>query len=693
MRIKSAVGVIVALIFFLPLFSFSETVVLKTVKKSGGDFSSLKAALEAIPQDLVWKNETWIIEIQDEGPYVQDVARIYNKRTDAGHQIVVRSASGITPKIQSQRGFAFQISRASYVTLDGLKFVGERGNGVIVDNSSYVTIKNSTIAGAAYQGISFYRVQSSSILNSRIYSCHVGIYSVDSPKNQIDNNLIYHTFYAGVYLGFNSPSTLLQNNVFFNNPTVLSIEDRTGGGNQFIHNVVDGGKRGEYVYRIATNVPPQTVFDFNRISLSHAKLARLRNEDISSLSQWHLQGQDLESIEEEDVIESLGLNFNIQKIKKSIAKRHGDFSSIQEALAAMPRNLVETNQSWEIEFEDSETYFEPIHLSPVTSPEHFLVIRAKNGETPQLEVYRKDAILLSHAQYVTIEGLTINPGAYRGINLTQSRFCTIHHCTVKGVWGAGISVFGGFQNQITENTIQQSSLALELYSYAQANVIKDNIFYRNKAYGITLQSSPMNEISGNILFNNGYFELWISEGGGTKFLRNIVYNEGKWGGISLENGVPVRAQFNENIYYFPAGPMGRVSHREYYRNHSMFRIFSRRGQRTFRMVYTYYQTLGESQGGTGLDAASEFKDPQFRSTVLGQEDFRIRPSEENKPQQEETPSLEGQAKDQAQEPEPEKVKKDTPEENNSSNKVPTQTDDKQQDKPKKENTLNKILRR
>ena len=91
--------------------------------------------------------------------------------------------------------------------------------------------------------------------------------------------------------------------------------------------------------------------------------------------------------------------------------------------------------------------------------------------------------------------------------------------------------------------------------------------------------------------------------------------------------------------------------------------------------------------------SSEFKDPQFRSTVLGQEDFRIRPSEENKPQQEETPSLEGQAKDQAQEPEPEKVKKDTPEENNSSNKVPTQTDDKQQDKPKKENTLNKILRR
>src|SRR3990167_7807443 len=114
MRIKNAVTGIVLLLFFFPLFSFSQTVVLKTVKKAGGDFSSLKAALEAIPQDLVQKNETWTIEIQDEGPYVQDVARIYNKRTDLQHQIVVRSASGITPKIQSQRGFAFQISRASY---------------------------------------------------------------------------------------------------------------------------------------------------------------------------------------------------------------------------------------------------------------------------------------------------------------------------------------------------------------------------------------------------------------------------------------------------------------------------------------------------------------------------------------------------------------------------------------------------
>src|SRR3989338_2359374 len=201
MRIKSALGVIVALIFFLPLFSFSETVVLKTVKKSGGDFSSLKTALEAIPQDLVQKNETWTIEIQDEGPYVQDVARIYNKRTDLQHQIVVRGASGVTPKIQSSRGVAFQISRASYVTLEGLKFIGERGHGVSVDTSSNVAIKNSIVAGAGYQGITFYRVQSSSIVNSRIYSCNVGIFIVDSAKNQIENNFIHHTFFTGITLG------------------------------------------------------------------------------------------------------------------------------------------------------------------------------------------------------------------------------------------------------------------------------------------------------------------------------------------------------------------------------------------------------------------------------------------------------------------------------------------------------------
>ncbi|MBI2646010.1 MAG: right-handed parallel beta-helix repeat-containing protein [Deltaproteobacteria bacterium] len=683
MRIKNAVTGIVLLLFFFPLFSFSQTVVFKTVKKSGGNFSSLKTALEAIPQDLVQKNETWTIEIQDEGPYVQDVARIFNKRTDARHQIVVRAASGVTPQIQSFRGVAFQISRASYVTLEGLKFIGERGHGVSVDMSSHVTIKNSIVAGAAYQGITFYRVQSSSIMNSRIYSCNVGIFIVDSAKNQIENNFIYHTFFTGITLGFNASSNLMRNNVLFNNPTGLSIDHSTGVSNQFIYNVMDGGSRGEYFYRIATTIPPQTIFDFNQFNIEQAKLARVGNQEVVSLSQWQLMDQDLQSVEEKRALESLGIDFGVQKVKKSIAKRRGDFSSLQGAVAAMPRNLVAANQAWEIEFEDSETYQEFLSLAPITSPEHTLVIRVKNGQTPRLEALRRDAVMLYGAQYVTIEGLTIAPGAYRGINLSQCRFCVVKKCTIEGVWGAGISIFGGFQNQITENTVRGSAVALELYSYAQANVIKDNIFYRNKAYGITLNSSPMNEISGNILFNNGYFELWISDnGGGTKFIKNILYNEGKWGAVSLENGIPYHAQFDQNIYYVPIGPIGRVGRKEYYSSKgSMFRIFSRKGERSYRMVYTSYPTLGEWQLGTGLDLSSEFKDPQFRSTLLGQEDFRIHPAEPPAPNPPEEESiLENNKKDKKEDKEEDKESKD-------------EQNQKDTPQPKKEDKLNQLLRR
>ncbi|MBI2645625.1 MAG: right-handed parallel beta-helix repeat-containing protein [Deltaproteobacteria bacterium] len=279
----------------------------KTVKKQGGNFSSLGAAVKAIPQDLVSRNESWIIEVQDDGPYIESTV-IISQKTDANHTITIRNQTGKTPVLMpTPYSSGFRVRYTKYVTIDGFKIIGQyKANGVFIEGSQYITVQNCTILNSDTEGIVLYGSHNSNIHHNRIYSCRNGIHCYYySQNNIIENNTIYHQLGNGIVLNRNAKYNQVRRNLLFNNPNAIKIESNTGEGNRFEDNILASGPRSQYLYYFSGNIPFQTLSNFNTLYAPSSKIAFVSGNSYSTLSQWQTTSQDLNSTIQDPLLASL----------------------------------------------------------------------------------------------------------------------------------------------------------------------------------------------------------------------------------------------------------------------------------------------------------------------------------------------------------------------------------------------------
>ncbi|OGQ14434.1 MAG: hypothetical protein A3B70_02170 [Deltaproteobacteria bacterium RIFCSPHIGHO2_02_FULL_40_11] len=605
---KGILGALLLIFWAVTAQAVSVTTIVKSIKRSGGNFGSIQKAIDAIPKDLVTANQSWILEIQDESMYVEPV--VIEKITDPSHTLTFRSASlSLHPILLVQRGIGILIKNTSHVTIDGLRILGYGTGstiGIRVENSDDVTLQHMDVLGL-YVGIQTRESDSAVIAHNDVHSCQYGIY-VDAESNHttVEDNTIYHSIVGGLTLSTAS-HTKIRHNQFFNNSYALFFTAPIGFGNSFTDNVLQAGELTKSLIYSINGLPQQFTSNFNVLHAPNAPIAQVKNETFKNLNKWQSQGQDQDSSTQNPNLENQSPEMKVATVTKTVGNANADFKTITEALNAVPKNLVDANESWIIEIQDSRTYEEPLDLYGFhTSPSHTLTLRAKEGEIPILRSGQWDkTVSLLRMQYVTLEGLTIDAGKTAwGIRLWGSRFCTIKKCHIFNAVGSGVSLIASHSNVIVESRIHHNQRGIELIQNSSRNRIEKNWIYRSRAgCGIYLSSATMNVIQENVLFHHNTAIAFYSDvGTHNKFTSNIIVHDLKRVGISMNGPIPEGTLFDTNTIYMPEGYIGSI-----------------RG--------IFYRTPEEWQA-LGFDRHSEFTEPHFISTEEGAENFTLNPAKD-----------------------------------------------------------------
>lgn len=115
------------------------TIISKTIKTSGGDYSSFSAAWAALPISLIGADQTWEFTVYA-GDYPSfDI--ITDKACDSSHRIVFKNNVGDSPRISSDSSISNQPN--AYIEIHGITFNGSdyglniSGSGTIIINRCY----------------------------------------------------------------------------------------------------------------------------------------------------------------------------------------------------------------------------------------------------------------------------------------------------------------------------------------------------------------------------------------------------------------------------------------------------------------------------------------------------------------------------------------------------------------------------
>ncbi|HLD74960.1 MAG TPA: right-handed parallel beta-helix repeat-containing protein [Bdellovibrionota bacterium] len=579
--------------------------IVKTVCKSGGcNFTTLTQAVAAIPQNLVTANQAWLIEVTDSAIYRENAIKI-GRKTDSTRNIVIRTSNGAKPTLISTYGDFFRISYTSYVTIDGFRFIGEyRGGGATIHGGNFNTLQNLTILNCDKTAISLYGANNSIVKNNKIFSCEHGIHvEYYSRLNTIENNFIYNNYYYGMSIAKKSSGNTFRNNVLFNNEKGIHIADNTGTDNRFTNNVIEEGPRGKFLYSIAGSIPQRTVIDSNSLFVVHGDVAIVGSQKYKTFAQWQALGQDLLSTLGQQVNTLSYPSFFPELISKKIKKSGGgDFTTIQSAINSIPNNIVDLNQKWILEVQDSQIYNESPRIGKFTGPDYTITIQAQVGQKPHIKPNRYgQGFILHYIRHTTLDGFAIS-GMYKGhgVLMDGCRASTVKNMEIFNSNYPGIQVHGGFDNEISNNNIHNTATAIDIYYYNYRNVVKNNVFYNNLSSGILVRRNANNNtFENNTLYNNPKNIYVVKDiGVNNRFQNNIVYHTSTGPAVTLEV-VPVGTYFDYNNIYAPSGDVGK------------------RANQTYR-------SLGEWQTGTNFDRNSISADPLFAGVTCSPEDFHLK---------------------------------------------------------------------
>jgi len=161
----------------------------KTVKPSGGDYSSLEACMNANEQDLVAADQYFDVEIDGDWTGVQDsYCHVHNYTTDATRRINIyttsaaRSSNGVYDStkysIRGPYGGSCMDVDSEFVSVKGLQIDSNTGYGIGIGANNvtvaYCIVRNANFAGYGLAIEASY-VQGALIYNNVAYNCDHGI--------------------------------------------------------------------------------------------------------------------------------------------------------------------------------------------------------------------------------------------------------------------------------------------------------------------------------------------------------------------------------------------------------------------------------------------------------------------------------------------------------------------------------------
>ncbi|HJP30224.1 MAG TPA: right-handed parallel beta-helix repeat-containing protein [Candidatus Latescibacteria bacterium] len=290
-----------------------ETVLIVTQQEDDGFFTTISAALDAIPDEMAGP---YVIEIRDDETYEEQVK--VNVNSSASATLTIRPGVGNTPAIQSDKNKkpALKIS-SPFVTVEGLTLLGRgQSSGVHLDWADDVTVRDCDIRdaeGGPRSGVYIQGAQRALITDNTIRDNGVGILVFDAEDggNTIRNNRIYNNRVRGIWIYKGSANTSVLNNTLYHNQVEIHLgkgnkkNDEPGEGNIFRNNILVAHENDGYGVRVnmkdAQGLPAGTVFDYNLYHTEDGgtRVARFRNQDMDTLVDWQsamgVDGQSLQA--------------------------------------------------------------------------------------------------------------------------------------------------------------------------------------------------------------------------------------------------------------------------------------------------------------------------------------------------------------------------------------------------------------
>ena len=211
----------------------------KTVKPSGGDYTSLEACMNANEQDLVANDLYFDVEIDGDwsGGADTTAVTIENYTTDATRYINIYTTSAARHKgvfstdyyYLNQAGYLITTLNCTdnYVTINGLQVRNGGGSyrSAIALNGSDTTVKNCLIPFSDARGIDGQvSYANRKIYNNIIYDTdEAGIFLyIVSGTNYVYNNTVYGATDTGIVKSTSVGAVVLKNNICYNNTTDYS---------------------------------------------------------------------------------------------------------------------------------------------------------------------------------------------------------------------------------------------------------------------------------------------------------------------------------------------------------------------------------------------------------------------------------------------------------------------------------------
>ena len=152
---------VIAMVIMLPaLLSVSHAVagtVTYTVKQDGtGDYTTISDAVAAVPADLVADGNNYIIEIQDNGVYSEEVT-ISSKNCNATYYLKIQAGSGYSPVLRNQASLSIgiYIDSTNYVHIKGIDIEDYPSRGIEFVSSTYGTVESCDFNDNTARGLYF----------------------------------------------------------------------------------------------------------------------------------------------------------------------------------------------------------------------------------------------------------------------------------------------------------------------------------------------------------------------------------------------------------------------------------------------------------------------------------------------------------------------------------------------------------
>ncbi|MCG2717078.1 MAG: right-handed parallel beta-helix repeat-containing protein, partial [Candidatus Marinimicrobia bacterium] len=553
-----------------------------TVKKDGtAYYTTIQAAVDAVPADLVADGNSYIIEIQDSETYTETVT-ISGKTTDASHTITLKAQSGQSPTVYGQTDYRGAIHiEANYVTVDGLivKAKGDRGDGIRLANRNYHhnTIKNCTIFNAYNSdnvaGIYVCSCHDNEIINNTIYNSLIGI-RIDGDgydyayNNVIKNNVIYNCTYKGIWIFRGARDNTIVHNSFYSNTREIHLGHggnyyNAGANNVFKNNMIyakNKGHRSES-YGIAVDtygdpgsLPSGTVFDYNCIYVPDGTFAYIDNNNHSTLSAWQsATGQDAHSISSDPLLINPSTDFHLD-VNSPCKNAGADIAGVTVDFEGDPR----TSGSYDMGYDEYTTANDAIARKQTLT---YIVKQDGTGDytTIQAAINAVPSNLITDGNSYIVE---VQDNGIYNETVTISKTTEItHDLIVRAQTGQTPEVRGQNTYSAAFNT-STNYLTLDGFIAMggdRRNAIKVSgsycIIRSNTAYGTNNQGYPgidisggHNQVEGNIVRNNQNGIVVYNYGGDYNTIKNNIVYSNTYRGIWVYRYADYNNVFHNTLY-------------------------------------------------------------------------------------------------------------------------------------------------